>query len=245
MLKEKYNNMVRLIMNYYNGEKYLTEAIDSVYKNTYKNWEIVFWDNASKDLSAEIAKSYDSKLKYFYGEKTIPLGRARNKALEKCSGEFIAFLDCDDIWMPEKLQIQVDFMIKTDFVLSYSDGFKMLNNRKTNTSFSLQGKNYSGDVFNKLILNNFINLQTVIINKSKVRGNLYFLENLNIAEEYELFLRLSLLGKFGFLNNPLVYYRYHNHNTSNDTDGMLSESIFILKKFENSINENQINVNKI
>ena len=75
--------LVCVIMNCYNGEKYLREAIDSVYAQSYKNWEIIFWDNLSTDSSAKIAKSYDSKLRYFVGQETIPLGAARNKALSK------------------------------------------------------------------------------------------------------------------------------------------------------------------
>ena len=98
--------MVSVVMNCYNGERYLREAIESVYKQTYKNWEIIFWDNASSDNSAIIAKSYDEKLRYFRSNQTVNLSVARNKALQKASGEFIALLDCDDIWLPKKLEIQ-------------------------------------------------------------------------------------------------------------------------------------------
>ncbi len=65
---------VSVIMNCFNSEKYLREAIDSVYAQTYKDWEIIFWDNASTDHSKEIAKSYDNKLKYSRGKETVPLG---------------------------------------------------------------------------------------------------------------------------------------------------------------------------
>ena len=99
---------VSVIMNCFNGEKYLREAIDSVYAQTYKNWEIIFWDNASTDNSAEIAKSYDEKLRYFRGEKTVPLYAARNLALKQAKGKYIAFLDCDDYWLPQKLERQVE-----------------------------------------------------------------------------------------------------------------------------------------
>ena len=109
-MENKYQPLVSVIMNCYNGEKYLREAIDSVYAQTYKNWEIIFWDNASTDTSAEITNTYDSKLRYFKGEKTIALGAARNKALEKCSGEYISFLDVDDMWIEEKLELQVQKM---------------------------------------------------------------------------------------------------------------------------------------
>ena len=99
--------LVSIIMNCWNCEKYLREALDSVYAQTYPHWEIIFWDNASTDQSGEMARSYDHRLRYFKGEVTIPLGAARNKALEQAKGEFIAFLDCDDAWLPEKLEKQI------------------------------------------------------------------------------------------------------------------------------------------
>ena len=99
--------LVSVIMNCLNGEQYLREAIDSVYAQTYDNWEIIFWDNASYDGTKKIAKSYDSKLKYFKSEVTSILGAARVLAVEKAKGEYFAFLDCDDIWYKEKLDKQM------------------------------------------------------------------------------------------------------------------------------------------
>ena len=84
MINTKGQTCVSVIMNCYNGEKYLNSAIDSIYNQTYLDWEIIFWDNASKDKSSSIALSYDSKLKYFKSKKTLSLGKARNKALSKC-----------------------------------------------------------------------------------------------------------------------------------------------------------------
>ena len=118
-------------MNCYNGEKYLNSAIESIYNQTYLNWEIIFWDNASKDKSSSIALSYNSKLKYFKSKKTISLGKARNKALSKCSGDYIAFLDVDDLWMPNKLEEQIKKISQDPkAVICYSDGFYIYNNIK-------------------------------------------------------------------------------------------------------------------
>ena len=75
--------LVSIIMNCYNSEYFLKDAIDSIYDQSYTNWEIIFWDNASEDLSAEIAKSYNCNLRYFRGKKMIPLGEARDLALSR------------------------------------------------------------------------------------------------------------------------------------------------------------------
>ena len=98
-------------MNCFNGEKHLREAIKSVINQTYQNWEIIFWDNVSVDRSSKIIKSYDDlRIKYFLAKKNIPLGGARNKAIQKCNGDFIAFLDVDDLWFPEKLSLQIPLL---------------------------------------------------------------------------------------------------------------------------------------
>src|ERR1035441_6876343 len=90
---------VSVVMNGFNGERYLRAAIDSVVAQTFQDWELIFWDNASTDGSAEIVRSYgDARLRYFRGERTVPLGAARKLALEKVRGEWIGFLDTDDLW---------------------------------------------------------------------------------------------------------------------------------------------------
>ena len=98
--------IVSIIMNCYNGETYLDESISSILSQTYKNWELIFWDNKSQDKSAEIFKKYnDKRLKYFYAKEHTTLYKARNLAIEKSSGEFIAFLDTDDLWSSNKLEL--------------------------------------------------------------------------------------------------------------------------------------------
>src|SRR3989337_956605 len=127
MDKQKLNNLtikptVSVIMNCLNCSKYLREAIDSVYAQTYKDWEIIFWDNCSTDSSSDIAKNYDSHLRYFKGEEFLPLGIARNKAVGQAEGEYVAFLDCDDLWLPKKLELQMPLFEKgKDTILIYSN----------------------------------------------------------------------------------------------------------------------------
>ena len=118
------NNLVSIIMNCHNGDKYLKEAINSIIKQSYKNWELIFFDNASNDNSAKIVKKYnDKRIKYYYS-KYVNLGIARKEALEKCRGNFIAFLDCDDFWAKNKLKLQVRDLIKNpDIALSFSNSY--------------------------------------------------------------------------------------------------------------------------
>src|SRR5579872_5126942 len=99
---------VTVIMNCLNGENFVRQAIQSVYDQTYKDWEIVFWDNASTDATAAIAKSFsDGRLRYFRSEKTVPLGQARQWALTEARGDWVAILDHDDALLPHRLERQI------------------------------------------------------------------------------------------------------------------------------------------
>jgi glycosyltransferase involved in cell wall biosynthesis len=204
--------LISVIINCYNGEKYLREAIDSVYSQTNENWEIIFWDNASTDNSAKIAQSYDSKLKYFRSEKTIPLGAARNKAIEKCNGEYIAFLDCDDIWISNKLDKQIPLFNDQDVSLVYSDAIHFNKNGRTKTEFE-QFKPIIGYVFPQIIKEYPIVLSSVIINRKGLTPlDEIFDTKLSMIEEFDLFTRMSMYSKFTYYPDILVKRRIHDKN---------------------------------
>ena len=102
------NPLVSIIINCYNGEKYLKKCLQSAIGQTYSNIEIIFWDNLSIDKSIEIAERFrDKKIKIFESSKTTSLGEARNNAIKVSSGDLITFLDVDDWYSPEKIELQV------------------------------------------------------------------------------------------------------------------------------------------
>ena len=101
---------VSIIMNCHNGEKYLKKSISSVINQTYKNWELIFWDNKSTDRSEKIFKDFkDKRLRYFKSKNYFKLYKARNKAIKKCRGKFIAFLDTDDWWLKKDPKTSIYF----------------------------------------------------------------------------------------------------------------------------------------
>ena len=108
--------LVSVVMNCYNSAKYLRQSIDSVLAQTYKNWEIIFWDNQSTDESAKVFLSYaDERFHYYLAPEFTKLGLARNLAVAQAKGDWLGFLDCDDIWLPMKLEQQVDIIIHEIF----------------------------------------------------------------------------------------------------------------------------------
>ena len=111
---KKTKPIVSIIMNCHNGQKYIKESLNSIKKQTFKNWETIFFDNQSNDNSLEIAKSFkkDKRIKIFKSIKKLSLYEARNEAIKKTRGIYIAFLDADDLWLPKKLEIQLDYIKK-------------------------------------------------------------------------------------------------------------------------------------
>lgn len=207
--------LVSVIMNCLNCSKYVREAIDSVYAQTYKNWEIIFWDNASTDSSAEIAKSYDERLRYFRGDVTVPLYAARNLAMKQAKGRYIAFLDCDDMWMPQKLEKQVKIFegnenlgfIYTDFEILQADG-KIFGgyDRKSQPA---------GRIFRNMLMHYRICIQTVMISRKAIDSLAEcFDDSLEIAGDTDLFLRLAYNWDVHYLQDVTAIYRLHNENIS-------------------------------
>ena len=140
-MKKNYHNfnpLISVIINCYNGEKYLARAINSVLNQSYKNLEIIFWDNLSKDNSKKILKSFkDKRIKYHKTKKFTKLYEARNLALKKTKGEFVAFLDVDDFWSSLKLEKQIKiFYSNKKLKLVYSDCFIIRNKNQSKKIFA-------------------------------------------------------------------------------------------------------------
>ncbi len=236
---------VSVIMNCLNCSEYLPEAIDSVFAQTYTNWEIVFWDNASTDNSAEIAKSYGGKLRYFRSDKTYPLGEARNLAIEQARGRRIAFLDCDDIWLPEKLEKHLKLLEKKPQVaLVFSDCY-IINSAGNILKRSFdRSRPYRGRIFSELFIENFIPLLTVVIRKKVFEKMKGFDPRFRIAQDWDLFLRLAESFEIDFIDLPLAKYRTHQANFSKNVDVAMHEVLEIVDYWLNKRPELKITLRK-
>src|SRR6056300_354136 len=126
----KSNKMVSIIMTCHNGEAFLYEALRSIIDQTYLNWELIFFDNFSKDRSEEIVNRFkDNRIKYFKTDVLENLGTVRKLAYSKCKGSFICFLDVDDYWSEFKLEKQVKkFQENNKIDIVYSNHSKILDN---------------------------------------------------------------------------------------------------------------------
>jgi glycosyltransferase involved in cell wall biosynthesis len=224
---------VSVVMNCYNSDRYLRQAIDSVYAQTYADWEIVFFDNASTDSSAEIAKSYDERLRYFRNERTVPLGAARNEALGYCRGEFIAFLDCDDLWEPDKLAKQVPLFSDNEVGLVFSNSMLFSEGRMLRENFRSSKDFAVGHCFGRLLESYFLSIPTVVIRRKALDAlGERFDSTFTVSEEVDLFLRIAHDWKLAMCPESLAAYRIHGASeTWQKSERFLIEALAILDKF--------------
>lgn len=116
------NELVSIVMPSYNTADYIEQSIKSVIEQTYTNWELIIVDDCSDDRTDDVVLSFsDDRIKYIKNEKNMGAALSRNKALCKARGKWIAFLDSDDLWMPEKLEKQIRFMEINGYSFSYTN----------------------------------------------------------------------------------------------------------------------------
>ena len=209
--------LVSVIMNCFNGEEFLREAIDSVYAQTYRNWEIVFWDNASTDGTARIAQSYDEKLIYYRSENTEILGQARAKATKKAKGEYVAFLDSDDFWMGDKLRKQIEIFDhgndQIGFVYCRSE---VIYDDKKKKGYVIKAGEMlpEGDIFTELAKNNFVNFSSVMADREKFDLCGGFPTHFLNSTDYYTFLRLARKYRCAAVQDVCCKIRVHDRNLS-------------------------------
>ena len=214
------NPLVSIIINCYNGDKYLEEAINSVYSQTYNNWEIIFWDNKSDDNSAIIAKSFD-RVRYFLADEHTSLGAARNKAVNVSNGELISFLDCDDLWLENKLELQVEKMNSGNFSMCYGGCIEI--DEKGKTIRSLMPKYKDGYMLENLLLQWDISMPAIIVRKSSLlKYNLSFDDNIFASEEYCLFMQLAAKTQFCSVKESIVKWRIRENSLTSQQISRLS-----------------------
>ena len=203
--------LVSVIMNCYNSDTYLKEAIESVIAQTYQNWEIIFWDNQSTDKSAQVVKSYDDeRIKYFYAPTHTTLGEGRNKALEKVNGEFISFLDCDDFYFPQKLEKTVEAFDDQNIGLVYTNGYTLYEDKNIKKPF-YNKEQLSGELFEAWLSSYQVMIPSVMFKKKVLDSLDYWFDNrFNMIEEFDFFIRIAKKWNINYCHEHLCIWRAHS-----------------------------------
>ena len=213
-------------MNGFNSEKYLRNAIDSVYAQTFEDWIIVFIDNCSTDDTENIVRSYDKKIKYYKTKTKLNLGSARNYGLKFCKSNFLAFLDTDDIWDNKKLEKQINAIDKNT-ALVYSSVITIDSKGKKLWKTRVS----KHPCFTSLLKRYDINMQSVLLNTEMIKSKLMFNEKLSYCPDYDLFMNLAAKKlEFKSINDPLVSYRLHIDSLSSKTRSIQVKEIYTVIK---------------
>ena len=218
-------------MNCHNSQKYLRQSISSVINQSYKNWEIILWDNKSTDQSRKIVESFkNKKIKYFFSNKLTNLGKARNLAVKKAKGKYIAFIDTDDTWPKNKLKIQMEFLKKNKFKICFTNFNNFYQKKRIKEK---KVKKNIKKITTQSLLNDYpLGIITVVMEKSLFRLK-KFNEKLNILEDFDLFIHLSFNTNIGFINKVLADYRIHGKNFT------IEKSNIYINELKQWINENE------
>lgn len=234
---------VSIIIPTYNRAKLLSEAIESALSQTYQDFEIIVIDDGSMDNTNEMIelyiKKHPQKVNYFY-QVNKGLSSARNSGIRKARGEYIAFLDSDDRWLPNKLEIQMKIIDeeKVDFVYSYA--YVEIDGRMS-TQFkpSAPALNF----YDLFVKGKSLVISTVVIKRDYIEKAGMFDETLRVAEDCDLWIRVLLCYKVKFIDTPLIIYRVHNSNLSSDMEIINKAGIKICLKLlkSNAVPKNIVN----
>ncbi len=223
---------VSVIIPVYNSATFIEKTILSALSQTYTDIEVIAVDDGSTDGSCEIIKRFtDSRLKLIK-QKNAGVSAARNTGIQNSKGEFIALLDHDDLWYPEKLEKQIPLLEKSsDVGLVYSNASYIDAEGNQIDWQPPQFEPHRGNVVVELFVNDFIPCLTAVFKKKILEKTGLFNEKYRIAEEYDLFLKISRYCSIDYVDEVLACYRIHQANLSrNIIDGYL-ETIEILEDF--------------
>lgn len=205
--------LVSIIMPAYNAEKFIEESIESVINQSYKNWELLIVNDCSRDLTAKIIEIYslkDRRIKIFTQKENKGVVEARNRALKESKGKYIAFLDSDDLWEKNKLEIQIKYMQKNKVYMTYtgysyiSEDGKFLKEIKIPKSLN----------YKQALKGNQIGCLTVVIDKYKIKN--FEMPDFK-HEDYATWLNIlkNDIIAYGILDSLAKYRKVNNSLSSN------------------------------
>lgn len=212
--KNTVDGLVSIIMPSWNTGKFIIETIQSVINQTYTNWELLIVDDCSTDNTEEIVASFkDDRIKYFRNKKNSGAALTRNRALREARGEWIAFLDSDDLWMSEKLEKQIDFMKKNGYSLSYTE-YEKIDEDSKSLNIYVSGP----EKVNKRQMYNYDYIGQLTMMYSAKQYGLIQIKDIKKNNDYAI--RLQLYKKPGtcayLLRENLAKYRVRRVSISHD-----------------------------
>ena len=221
--------LVSVIMPTYNSAEFIGAAIQSVQNQTYLNWELFVIDDASNDATIALVEDFvslDSRIKLYQNPKNVGAGASRNTGIKAAKGSFIAFLDADDLWLPEKLLVQVNFMLRNNLAMSFSS-YRLMS--ETGELLPEIVEALPELSYKKLLRSNYVGSLTGMYNVDKI-GKIY---SPLLRKRQDWGLWLSVLEKSGSalgIQQPLAYYRLRKNSISNNKTALLKYNFQIYNR---------------
>ena len=221
---------VSVVIPAYNAQKFVRTTIDSVLNQTYPNYEVIVVDDSSTDNTQEILKSYGNRIRWI-SQSHRGASAARNTGIRSSNGIYIAFLDADDAWLPQKLEEQVRLLDEhPEFGLVYSNveypskenGFKL--------NHFVYKRPYSGKVLEKLIAGNCIPTSSVVVRRECFDKVGLFDESLTVSEDHDMWLRIASCYDISYTEKTLVTTRFFMGSLSRDEIRLQKGNLAVLAK---------------
>lgn len=232
--------LVSVVITTHNRDKLLRRAIESVLNQTHKEIECIVVDDASDTIS-DVKELYPIDYIYISRENSRGGNHARNVGLYKARGEYVAFLDDDDYWLPDKIEKQLELMQKKNCALVYCGiSIEQIGQDRVEHKDLYPLTNYQGDVSKKILYNICTSTSCIFAKRRLVLETGGFDENLRFWQEYDLLIRLAQKGQFFFVNEPLVGYRvdtFDQHRLTNKYWEWLKAVEYIRNKYSDLYNK--------
>lgn len=200
--------LVSVVTATYNMAHYLPLAIQSVLAQTYENFELLIVDDGSMDNTREVVKAFldNAQVKYLV-QKNKGQAAAKNRGILESSGEYIAFLDADDMWAPEKLELQVPLFASSENLGVVYSRLACIDQSGSYLGVA-NNELFRGRISERLLNHNFVGFSTAVVKKECFDRLGGFNENYRMAIDYDLWLRFSTQYEFDYVDLPLLYYRW-------------------------------------
>lgn len=221
---------ISVIIPTYNYARFIGFCLESIFAQTYKDFEIIVVDDGSTDDTAEVLKKYEDKIHYIYQPNKGP-AVASNAGIKVAKGEYIAFIGSDDLWLPDKLEDQVRVFNEDMKVgIVFSDASSFNENGIISKSILEEENICTGFCFERLFMGNYLIMSTVMIRKACLEKSGLFDEELSSVEDYDLCLRISAFYKIEFVDKILAMRRVHPSNISKNFCQLLDNEIRVIQK---------------
>ncbi|MEZ5308597.1 MAG: glycosyltransferase [Pyrinomonadaceae bacterium] len=220
---------VSVIIPSYNASHFVVAAVESVLAQTHSNIEVIVVDDGSTDSTSGVLEAYLDRIRYFRKENG-GVSLARNFGAEAATGEYLAFLDADDVWLPEKIELQLKAILESDNAKASHTAFFVTDEHlePVGTTRSDLGGNLIEDL---LFSGNVVGTpSSVVVEKELFLQSKGFDPELSYCADWDMWIKLALLTGFAYVDEPLVKYRQHSENMSNNASLLESDSVKMFEK---------------